>query len=35
MTLKKVHQIIDTIENEIKQKDDSIQNIMLHVNPYK
>lgn len=35
MTLKKVHQIIDDIENEIKQKDDSIQNIMLHVNPYK
>ena len=35
MTLKKVHQIIDNIENEIKQNDDSIQNIMLHVNPYK
>ena len=35
MTLKEVHQIIDNIENEIKQKDDSIQNIMLHVNPFK
>ena len=35
MTLKKVHDIIDSIENEIKQKDDSIQNIIMHVNPYK
>lgn len=35
MTLKKVHQIVDKIENEIKQKDDSIQNIMVHVNPYE
>ena len=35
MTLKEVHQIIDNIEKEIKQKDDSIQNIMMHVNPYK
>lgn len=35
MTLQVVHQIIDTIENEIKQKDDSIKNIMMHVNPYE
>ena len=35
MTLKNVHEIIDSIEYEIKQKDDSIQNIIMHVNPYK
>lgn len=34
MKLKKVHEIVDNIESEIKKRDDSIQNIIVHVNPY-
>ncbi|MBR3897802.1 MAG: cation transporter [Bacilli bacterium] len=35
MKLKKVHQTIDHIEKELKIKDDTISNIIIHVNPYK
>ena len=35
MQLKKVHNIIDDIEKDIKRKDDTITNIMIHVNPSK
>lgn len=35
LRLKKVHEIIDNIEEEIKINDDSISNIIIHVNPYK
>ena len=34
MTLKKVHNIIDNIEKEIKEKDKSVSNIIIHVNPH-
>lgn len=35
LRLKKVHEIIDNIEEEIKINDDFISNIIIHVNPYK
>lgn len=35
MTLYNVHKIIDDIEIKLKQSDDSIQNVMIHVNPFK
>ena len=35
MKLKKVHEIIDNIEKEIKTKDETVSNIIVHVNPYK
>lgn len=35
MRLKKVHEIIDHIEKEIKVKDETVSNIIVHVNPYK
>jgi len=35
LKLKKVHEIIDNIEDEIKNNDESISNIIVHVNPYK
>ena len=34
MILEKVHQIIDNIEKELKEKDSTISNIIIHVNPY-
>lgn len=34
MTLEKVHKIIDHIEKEIKRKDKTVLNIIIHVNPY-
>lgn len=33
MKLKEVHSIIETIEREFKTKDDSILNVIIHVNP--
>ena len=35
LKLKKVHKIIDDIEDEVKINDDSISNMIIHVNPYK
>ncbi len=35
MRLKKVHDIIDHIEKEIKTKDETVSNIIVHPNPYK
>lgn len=33
MKLEKVHEIIDNIEKELKEKDNTISNIIIHVNP--
>ena len=35
MTLENVHKRIDHIEKEVKEKDKTVANIIIHVNPYE